>query len=89
MYEAGNAVNSNTKNVEVCWRVPSVVTLVQALNMHGNSEGFTGLYPLSSIEVVARGKGEAKSKAIWETGLHDKLWDPGSSATYSNTKQHL
>lgn len=29
-----------------------MVILVQALNMHGNSEGFSGLNPLSSIEMT-------------------------------------
>lgn len=53
-YEAVNTVTETPKKKTLtCWRVPSVVILVQTLNMHGNSEGVTGLYSLSSIEEVA------------------------------------
>lgn len=35
------------------------------------------------------GKCETKSKAIWETGLCDNLWDPGSSSTPFNIEHKL
>lgn len=53
----GTQERRHKNSADMCWRVPSVVILVWALNMHGDSEGFTGLYPLSSIDEVApRGK---------------------------------
>lgn len=74
-----NGTQYTKKNADMCWRV---VILVQALNMHGNIESFTGLCPLNSTKaVVPWWKREAKSKAMWETGSRDSLWDPRSSAS--------
>lgn len=48
----------------MCWKVPFLVILIQALNMHGNNEGFNGLYPLSSTEATSatREKGRQRAK---------------------------
>lgn len=51
------------KYVDMCWRVPSVVILIQTLNMHGNSEGFSGLYPFVPLKHWCHGgKGETKTQ---------------------------
>lgn len=62
------------KNADMCSRV---VNQVQALNMHGNIESFTGLCPLISTETVApwRKKGKKKAKSYLGTGSRDNLWD--------------
>lgn len=74
-----NGTQYTKKKADMCWRV---VILVQALNMHGNIKSFTGLCPLNSTKaVVPWWKREAKSKAMWEKGSRDSLWDPRSSAS--------
>ncbi len=66
-----------------------MVILVEALNMHENSEGFAGLYPLSSTEAAApwgekvrqRAKPSGKQGRVTVCGIldHHPL----------HTKQHL
>lgn len=81
--------NSNTKNVDMGWRVPPVVILVEALNMHGNSEGFTGLYPLSSIEAAAP-LGEKVRQRAKPSGKQDRVTICGILDHHPlHTKQHL
>lgn len=54
---------THTKNADMCWRVPFVVILVESLNMHGNSDSFTGLCPLSSIEAAVPWGGKVRQRA--------------------------